>query len=261
MEKYIEDLLTEYEVSGRAATPAKNNLFIIDDDSPLLDPVRAKQFHSRVAKILYCCKRIKLDTLPTVAFLTTRVQSPTEQDWTKLNRLLRYINATKNAGIVLEGSDDWRVHMWTDASYGVHSDGKSHTGSLISLGKGAIYVKSGKQKIVSKSSTEAELIGLSDSASQAIWTRDFLTYQGYKMPPAAMYQDNTSTITLTEKGYSTAERTRHINIRYFFIKDRVETGELEIIYLPTKEMIADILTKPLQGSLFSKLRRLLLNWK
>ena len=80
------------------------------------------------------------------------------------------------------------------------------------------------------------------------------------MPPVCAYQDNTSTVFMAEKGRSTSDRTRHINVRYFWIKDRIDTGELELKYLATKDMIADILTKPLQGELFRKLRALLLNW-
>jgi len=112
---------------------------------------------------------------------------------------------------------------------------------------------------VSKSSTEAELIGLSDCATQAIWTRNFLEQQGYKVGPATVYQDNMSTMQLAENGRSTSERTRHIHVRYYFIKDRIDSGEIEIKYMPTKLMIADILTKPLQGELFRALRAMLLN--
>ena len=113
--------------------------------------------------------------------------------------------------------------------------------------------------IVTKSSTEAELVALSDNLSQVIWTRDFLADQGYHMAAARVYQDNMSTIALAEKGRSTAERTRHINIRYFFVKDRVEAGEIKIEYCPTKDMLADVLTKPLQGNNFCELRDQLLN--
>ena len=122
-------------------------------------------------------------------------------------------------------------------------------------------MRSGKQKIVSKSLTESELISLSDSVPQAVWSRDFLSNQGYKIDPALIYQDNKSTIALAEKGRSTSDRTRHINIRYFFVKDRIDQGEIKVQYLPTEDMIADILTKPLQGVLFRKLRKQLLNWE
>ena len=127
------------------------------------------------------------------------------------------------------------------------------------MGKGAVHAKSSKQKLVSKSSTESELVALSDEASQVLWTRNFLLLQGHKMRPAKIYQDNMSTIALADKGRSTSERTRHINVRYFFTKDKVESGELMIEYLPTEEMVADLLTKPLQGELFRRLRSKLLN--
>jgi hypothetical protein len=96
---------------------------------------------------------------------------------------------------------------------------------------------------------------------QVIWVRDFLIEQGYSVGASKLFQDNKSTIVLANKGHSTAERTRHIAIRFFFVKDRIDAGEIAIEYLPTEDMIADILTKPLQGDLFRKLRRMLLNWE
>jgi len=261
MEKYVADILTDYNITGAAATPAACNLFDIDEDSDVLSEDRSTEFHSRVAKVLFLAKRVRPDTLTATAFLTTRVAAPTEQDWNKLERLLKYIRSTASFGIVLEASKNLAVLAWIDASYGVHPDGKSHSGLVISLGRGAVMVKSVKQKIVSKSSTESELIGLSDHSTPAIWTRDFLTYQGYEMDPATVYQDNKSTICMAEKGRSTSDRTRHIAIRYFWVKDRIAAREMKVEYLPTANMLADILTKPLQGELFRALRKELLNWE
>ena len=86
-----------------------------------------------------------------------------------------------------------------------------------------------------------------------------ILHQGYNITAANVYQDNTSTIALAEKGRSTSERTRHVHVRYFFVRDRIQAGEIKISYLPTAEMVADLLTKPLQGELFRKLRNKLLN--
>ncbi len=194
-------------------------------------------------------------------FLSTRTKSATEDDYSKLDRVLRYLNGTAGMGMVLETDKDICVYTFADAAYGVHADGKSHSGLNITLGRGAVFVRSAKQKIVSKSSTEAELIGLSDSLSQTIWTRDFLTGQGYSIGPATVYQDNMSAIALAAKGKSTSDRTRHIHIRYFFVKDRVDAGEIAVEYKPTKLMLADLLTKPLQGDLFRAMRKELLNWE
>jgi hypothetical protein len=136
---------------------------------------------------------------------------------------------------ILESDRDVHLLVYVDASYEVHVDGKSHTGVTISLGLGTVHVRSSKQKIVTKSSTEAELVGLSGSLGQVIWSRDFLVGQAYIMRPADVFQDNLSTMALAAKGRSTSERTRHIHIRYFFVKNRVASGEVCIKYMPTKE--------------------------
>ena len=94
---------------------------------------------------------------------------------------------------------------------------------------------------------------------QIIWTREFLQQQGYECKPAKIFQDNQSTIVLANKGFSTSDKTRHIGIRYYFVKDRIDGGEVEVEYLATEDMVADIMTKPLQGSLFRKLRNVLMN--
>ena len=172
---------------------------------------------------------------------------PDEDDQAKLDRVLRYINSTKDLYLTLELSDSVQVTSYIDAVYGIHNEARSVTGSIITLGKGAFHARSTKQKLVSKSSTEAELIALTDESSQVLWTRNFLVEQGYTPGPAIIYQDNMSTMTLVEKCRSTNEHTRHIDIRYFFIKDRVDTGDLKLVHLPTAEMTADILMKPLQG--------------
>ena len=261
MKKYIEDLIEAYGITKTAKSPAGSDLLNISEGT-LLDKEGQDVFHSAIAKLLYLSKRVRPEIQFAVSFLCTRVNIATEYDNKKLVRVLQYLKDDPDLGLTLEigTSEDITIDAYVDAAYGNHTDGKGHTGMLISLGKGgAVNAKSTKQKLVSKSSTEAELIAVSDSSSQIIWTRDFLANQGYNTGPANIYQDNQSTIKLVEKGKSTSEKTRHINIRYFFIKDRVDNGELIIRYLPTDHMIADILTKPLQGTLFIKLRNLLLN--
>ena len=260
MECLVSDILREYAVNGHAATPATINLFVINDQSPSLCKEKMNEFHSRVAKLAYLSRKVRPDLSTLCAFLSTRVTCATDEDWMKLERGLKYLNLTQELGIILQAVDPLSIIAHVDAAYGVHADAKSHTGTTIGLGHGVIYVKSSKQKIVSRSSTEAELIGISDAVSQILWTRSFLIAQGYNVREATVYQDNMSTITMAEKGRSTSERTRHIHIRYFFIKDRIDAGEIKLQYLPTEEMVADILTKPLQGELFKKLRAKMMNF-
>lgn len=261
MEGYINDMLREYEVTGGAKTPATTKLHDIDESSEKLSKEDADKFHSRAAKLLYPAKRVRPDLLCAVNFLCTRVQCSTAEDWRKLQRVLKYVNSTKELGIVLEADTMLKVWVYIDAAYGIHPDGKSHSGLYVSIGRGPIVTKSSKQKLVTKSSTEAELVGASDEISLGLYARDFLIEQGYEMGPATLYQDNKSTMQLIEKGRSTSDRTRHINVRYFFLKDRADANEIQVEHLSTEKMVADILTKPLQGELFRKLRAELLNWK
>jgi hypothetical protein len=131
---------------------------------------------------------------------------------------------------------------------------KSHTGGVMSMGTGAVYSISKKQKLNTKSSTEAELVGIDDVLPQALWTKYFLEAQGYGTT-TILNQDNQSTIKLADNHKaSSGKGTRHINIRYFFITDRIARKEGAVQYCPTKEMVADYFTKPLQGVLFYKFR-------
>ena len=96
--------------------------------------------------------------------------------------------------------------------------------------------------------------------SSVLWTLRFLDAQGYEIEENVVYQDNQSAILLEKNGkFSSSKRTKHIDMRYFFITDRIEKKEVSVEYCPTEEMIGDFFTKPLQGSLFRKFRALILN--
>jgi len=112
-----------------------------------------------------------------------------------------------------------------------------------------------KQKLNTRSSTESELVGADDMAQMILWTKFFMEEQGYDVKENLLYQDNKSTILLENNGKrSSGKRTRAINIRYFFLTDQVEKGNLRIEYCPTAEMNGDYMSKPLQRSLFEKFR-------
>jgi hypothetical protein len=164
--------------------------------------------------------------------------------------MMMYLNGTRELGVIIRTDEPMRVYAHIDASFAVHEDMKSHTGVYITLGRGPILVSSKNQGLNTTSSTESKLVGVSDGTPQVIWTREFLIGQGYKEQSAKVYQDNTSTITLAEKGKARSARTRHIAIRYFFVKDRMVAGEIVVEHMPTDKIIADGLTKPLQGAAF-----------
>ena len=216
-------------------------------------------FHRITAKLLFVSRRGRPDIQLTIAFLCTRTTKSDEDDWKKLKRLMQYLNATISLTLTLSADQLAIIKWWVDASYAVHNNMRSHTGATMSIGRGMIYSKSAKQKLNSKSSTEAELIGASDMLGQTLWTLYFLRAQGYDTIKTTLYQDNTSAIALEENGkMSSSQRTRHINIRYFFIKDKVEKDEITIVYCPTEDMVADYFTKPLQGAQFRRFRDMIM---
>ena len=123
------------------------------------------------------------------------------------------------------------------------------------MGSGAMQVISKKQKLNSRSSTEAELIGADDAATMILWTKLFMEEQGYPIEKNILYQDNKSAILLETNGRTSAgKRSRALNICYFFLTNQVEKGNVEIQYCPTDEMLGDFMTKPLQGEKFRKFR-------
>jgi len=223
MSRYIEDMLAELpdDMDGEVRTPASSHLFEVNSVDPaVLNEETATLFHHNVAKLLFLCKRARPDIQTAVAFLCTRVQSPDADDYKKLSRVMRYLRGTVNMPLTLEADNTYVMKWWVDASFAVHADMRSHTGGMLSLGKGTIYGTSTRQKLNTKSSTEGELVAVNDVMPQILWTRYFLEAQGYQAKDAIVYQDNQSTILLAKNGRaSSSKRTRHINIRYFFVTD------------------------------------------
>jgi hypothetical protein len=173
--------------------------------------------------------------------------------------VLQYLNGTIDDVLIIWADKLTTIKTWADASYAIHEDMKSHTGGTISFGRGALLSKSCKQKLNTKSSTEAELVGASDYLSNTIWTKYFLEAQGYEIKENLYKQDNQSAIRLEKNGKkSGGQKSRHIDIRYFWVKDRLEKDNVTIVYCPTESMLADFFTKPLQGNLFRRLREVVM---
>ena len=116
---------------------------------------------------------------------------------------------------------------------------------------GAIISGSLKQKLNTRSSMEAEIVGIDDYMAKLLWTQHFLEGQHFPHGGTTLYQDNSSAIHLQSKGFEAAgKQMRHLNIRYFFARDCVSRGLLRIEHQKSKEIEADFLSKPLQGSAF-----------
>ncbi len=255
MTKYVKSMINEFPepITKSASTPATDKLFAVHD-SPELDPVRKEQFHHTVAKALFVSKRARPDIQPTVAFLCTRVQKPNEEDWYKLVRMIKFLYGTPDDCLIIKPDKINVVKWYADAAFAVHQDMKSHTGFNMTMGKGSVISSSRKQKLNTRSSTEAELVAADDTLTSIQWTKLFLEAQGHT-PDCVLMQDNKSTMQLEKNGKaSSLKRTRHINIRFFTIKDHLDRNEFKLEYCPTDAMTADYLSKPLQGEAFKRHR-------
>jgi hypothetical protein len=192
----LDDFPIKFDAKDTQPTPAADDLFDKGDESKLLSKEQAEDFHTCVAKGLFLCKRARPDIHPTIAVLCTRVKQPNESDWQKLIRLMKYLNGTRDDKLILSADKLNVVKWYVDTSFAVHPDFKSHTGGVLTLGRGALT--------------------------------------------------------------SSGPRTRALNIRYFFLTDQVEKGNVMIDFCPTDDMIADYMTKPLQGAKFLKFKKLIM---
>ena len=139
--------------------------------------------------------------------------------------------------LILHADNVNLIKWWVDAAYATHDDMWGHTGATMSLGHSSVLSMSKKQKLNMKSSTESELIGADNVFPQMLWTKYVLDSQGYDIEDNIMYQDNLSPKLLEKNGKkSSTKNTKHINVRYYFIKDRISYGELHVQHCPTKQM-------------------------
>ena len=264
MKPYILEIIKlfeKYDPSGSiAATPAAEHIFKVDENAKKLPNRMGTVFHHFVAKCLFATKRARPDIAVAVAFLTTRVKSPDEDDWKKLVRMIRYLKGTPNLALRLSANSTIVPKWWVDGAHGVHPNMRGHTGGCVSLGGGMAVSNSTKQKINTRSSTETEIVAVDDLMPMLLWTNYFLEGQGYGSTSSILYQDNKSAILLENNGRkSSSKRTKHIHMRYYFITDRIQKNELSIEHCPTKAMVADFFTKPLQGKLFYEFRSIIMN--
>jgi hypothetical protein len=260
---YLEAMFEELpqHMRGRANTPAANHLFQTrEDDSLMLSPEEADRFHHLTAKLMFLSQHGRPDIRTAVSYLSTRVSCSNSDDEKKLSRVMKYLQSTRDLVLTLSVDDGLTMKWWVDASYAPHTNMRSHTGAIMTLGGGSFYSTSTRQKLVSRSSTEAELIGVHDVLPQMLWTKHFLEEQGYEIGVIDVLQDNKSAMLLEMNGRgSSTKRTKHINVRYFYVKDLVTNKHIAISHCPTEDMIADFFTKPLQGIQFRRFRSFIMN--
>jgi hypothetical protein len=277
---YIEKVIShfKFDEAKTARTPAEvgQKLMKATDKDEELD----KPYRSLVGSLLYAA----VGTRPDIAFATGAVcrfmARPTEQHWKAATRILRYLKKTTELGITFTGSSipaelqgltgygysptnagdpgvtlvgfadsDWANDVNTRRSVG---------GYIFMLSNGPIAWRSKLQGSVAKSTAEAEYVSAADAATEAIWLRQVMSDIDLKQRnPTIIYEDNQGCIALSKNAVK-HQRTKHIDIVHHFVRERTQRNELKLLYLPTKLMIADPLTKALSSPLFLKHRDKLL---
>jgi hypothetical protein len=234
-------------VQGHAKYPADSMLFS-SDDSPILEPGRAKLFKSMVMQLNWLASKTRPDLVTAVAAFSTRMTTANEGDWKKVEHTLRYLNATREKGLILRPGHNPGVNVYVDASFPngnevVQARGRSRSGYSGHYGAALIFCRSTKQKIVTRSTAEAEIVAMDDASSLTMWVSGFMSPLGLLRRPVVMFEDNQSTIAMVKNGNCTAERTRHINVKYFWLHDKIKAGEIVLRYIESENNVADYFTK------------------
>ena len=247
MTAMIQRVLSRTGVSQGARTPSSASLFQDLDDPQVDYSSNVSDYRSKVAALIYVTK-LRIDILMETTHLATLVSNPGPKALKKLERVHRYLFATSHK-VVNFGADEIKLEIFADASYACHPGSMhSHGGRLVRIGQnsGAIYGKSKEQKMVTSSSTEAELLELGEAAHCGIpYARLLLELGVTSSMKFVIYQDNQSTLHLAFNGEGYQGKAKHFRVRFHFIKEMIDAGELELLYCATALMLADFLTKAL----------------
>ena len=201
-------------------------------------------YSSAVGSLMYAMTATRPDIAFAVSALSAFMANPGEKHWIALKRVLRYLQGTRHYTLVLGGSQV-ELRGWCDADWGTDKDTRrSVTGYIFKVGNGVISWQSKRQPTVATSSTEAEYMSVSYAAREAAFLHQLLAELGYKQGCITLHCDNQSCIALCNNP-AYHQRSKHIDVQHNFIREKVEAGDITLQYMPTEQMAADALTKPL----------------
>ena len=237
-----------------ATTPADVNVKLVKNDG-VSKPVNQVNYQSMVGSLLYASIATRPDIAQAVGAVSKFNSCPTEAHLSAVKRIFRYLKGTINLCIKYERSADNRLVGFSDADWaGDMNDRHSTTGNLFMMSGAAIAWSSKKQLVVALSTTEAEYVALSAATQEAVWLSRLLS--DIKAPPQTpilIKEDNQGTIAIARNPVSHS-RTKHIDIKFHYVREALEDGIIDLIYCPTEQMTADILTKPLARQQFETFR-------
>ena len=241
--------------------PSKADFLEIDDTSPLLKGDEKKRIERLIYQLRYPCFMAP-ETLFHAAWFVSRISKGiTEQDKVKLIHFLRYINGRKALPMLIGPNKDKKIELsvFSDASQGI----TAYTSTVISCGRGVISVHCHKQKQVQIASAHTELVAAAESTTHALHIQHVMEARGvseeyYK--PCKFFEDNMAVIHLMKNGRSINSKSKHIHIRFFFMKQYFDNGDMQMIHCITEKMVADLNTKPKVGEAFLYLRDRILGY-
>ncbi|GLU00271.1 hypothetical protein SLE2022_176500 [Rubroshorea leprosula] len=255
--KYVQEVLDRFQKKNcnSITTPVDKGVKLVKD--PGGKSVDSKLYKQIVGSLMYLTAT-RPDIMHGVSLISRYMEHPKELHLQTAKRILRYLCGTADFGLFYKKGDQTDFAGFTDSDYaGDLDDRKSTSGFVFMLGSRAISWSSKKQPIVTLSTTEAEYVAATSCACQAIWLRRIMEELELNQHEAtSIYCDNSSAIKLS-KNPVLHGRSKHIHVRYHFLRNLVEDGTIELIYCKTEDQVADIFTKPLKVAAFSKLRELL----
>ena len=252
-QSYIQELIEKFKQKDCKPEPTPATGVEIND-SDIIEctyPIR-----EALGALMFIANATRPDICYIVNKLSRHVSRPTTHLWRQVQRVLKYMKGTTHFGLLYgSGRPCDQITMFADRSFGDDKkDRKSTTGWISFIGNDIIYWRSTKQKSVALSTTESEYMACCEAAKEAKWTRNLIReLLDDKNKPVTIFQDNQSTIFLANNN-ATKRRTKHIDIRYHFIREQIQEGVIQLQYCETENMIADILTKSLGKTLFQKHR-------
>jgi hypothetical protein len=215
--------------------------------------VDQKVYRSMIGSLLYLCA--SRPNIMLLVCMCARFQAnPKEVHLRVVKRIMRYLVYTPKFGLWYPKGSTFDLIRYSDADYvGCKIDRKNTSGTCQFLRRSLVSWASKKQNSVALSTAEVEYIVAGHCCAQLLWMRQTLRDYGYKLSKVPLLCDNESAIHMADNPVEHS-RTKHIDIRYHFLRDHQQKGDIEIAYVSTHNQLADIFTKPLDEKTFSKLR-------
>lgn len=260
---YVEKILEEAGANELTPSPLpyQANLFDVDQESPQLKPKEASRFVTVTMMINYLATRTRPDVKLATAYLTTRLREPTQADWTKLIKVVRYLKGTVGMGLTFHASNT-TLSCQADASHGLHRDGRGQLGFCLWLGSKAsapFMTLCKRADAAATSSTHAEALALYRAAldlTPLIWLMEQLGFK--QQDPVMVGQDNQSLTRIVQRGPGWGGKSRHFELKFWWIKDLEDAGLLKLHYVKSEDQVPDGFTKPLDGKRFTAWREMVL---